>query len=744
MKKLLICFLILPLISTAQMNIDSLWSVWNNQNQPDSSRLNAMLEISWEGYLFTQPDSAFYYAQVLYDEAKVKGNRVFMADALNIQGISFSIRNNYKRAIEYYTQGLKINEEIGNKGGTATALNNIGIVYKNQGDFSQAIIYYTKSLKITEEIGDRESSANAMNNIGVISQDQGDYARAIEYYIKSLKIREESGDKKGTAIPLNNIGTIYQDQGDYTRAMEYFTKSLKIREELDDQKGMATSFNNIGLVYKNQGDFTQAISYYSKSLKIREAIGDKKGTADALNNIGTIYSAQGNYTLAMDYYSKSLEITEAIKDLKGSAAALNNIGFVYQTLKNYPKAIESATKALKIAEEAGVAIKAEEAAKSLWISYKETNQFEKSLEMHELFIKTRDSLTSMNNQKEVIRQKFKYDYEKQAVADSIQNAEANKVKDAQLTAQKAENKQREQQAYLLYGGVSLALIFGGFIFNRFRVTNKQKGVIEQQKQQVDIAFEELEVKNDEIMESITYAKRIQSAILPSEKVIQKHLPNSFILYKPKDIVAGDFYWLEHKNNTIFFAAADCTGHGVPGAMVSVVCNNALNKSIREYNLFDPGLILDKTREIVVNEFAKSTDEVKDGMDIALCSLEGNVLTYAGANNPLWIVRKDANSIEEVKANKQPISQFDYVTPYTSHKVKLNQGDAIYLFSDGYVDQFGGEKGKKFKPSALREVILSIQEKSMEEQKLFLDNAFEKYRGNHQQVDDVCMIGVKFE
>lgn len=265
--------------------------------------------------------------------------------------------------------------------------------------------------------------------------------------------------------------------------------------------------------------------------------------------------------------------------------------------------------------------------------------------------------------------------------------------------------------------------------------------------EVAIRTKEIKEKNlmieealNDIQSSIQYAKRIQSAILPPIKVVKEFLPNSFILYKPKDIVAGDFYWMENKEGEVLFAAADCTGHGVPGAMVSVVCNNALNRSVREYGLADPGKILDQTREIVIQEFEESDEDVKDGMDIALCAIEGNVLKYAGANNPLWIVRN--GEIIETKAEKQPIGKFDHQTPYTTHTFELQQGDTIYIFSDGYVDQFGGEKGKKFKTANFKKLLLSIQHESMEKQHVLIDEMFEKWRGDLEQLDDVCVIGVR--
>ena len=278
---------------------------------------------------------------------------------------------------------------------------------------------------------------------------------------------------------------------------------------------------------------------------------------------------------------------------------------------------------------------------------------------------------------------------------------------------------------------------------------------------IEIAHQhqELEETHKEITDSIAYAKRIQSAILPPIKLVKKYLKDSFVLYKPKDVVAGDFYWLESFADSldskgisegVLFAAADCTGHGVPGAMVSVVCNNALNRSVREFGLTAPGKILDKTREIVIQEFEKSEEEVKDGMDIALVSLsqyktgeQKTVLQYAGAHNPLWIIRKGTSTIEEIKADKEPIGKFDNPSPFTCHTLELEKGDTIYIFSDGYVDQFGGPRGKKFKAKPLRELLLSIQDKSMEEQKNLLNEAFENWRGELEQVDDVCVIGVRY-
>ncbi len=322
-----------------------------------------------------------------------------------------------------------------------------------------------------------------------------------------------------------------------------------------------------------------------------------------------------------------------------------------------------------------------------------------------------------------------------------------KEHEKQLAVEKEAKAKQKIIIYAIAGGLVLFSIFLIFVFYRLRITKKQKLIIEKQKLEVELQKELVEEQHKEIKDSMEYAKRIQSAILPPSRIVKEYLKESFILYKPKDIVAGDFYWMEsvaltgnNKEQKILFAAADCTGHGVPGAMVSVICNGALNRSIREYGLTEVGEILDKTREIVIQEFEKSDEEVKDGMDIALCSLEGNKLHYAGAHNPLWIIRNGV--ILETKANKQPIGQFDNPTPYTTHSFELEKGDSIYIFSDGYVDQFGGEKGKKFKTKAFRTLLLSIQDKSMEDQKAIIDESFESWRGSLEQIDDVCVIGVR--
>jgi serine phosphatase RsbU (regulator of sigma subunit)/ligand-binding sensor domain-containing protein len=320
-------------------------------------------------------------------------------------------------------------------------------------------------------------------------------------------------------------------------------------------------------------------------------------------------------------------------------------------------------------------------------------------------------------------------------------------------------------AYLSYSLLFIGSLFGfasyrnrilieknqqleNIVIERTKEIVEQKEEIEKSKTIVELQNHELEEKNHEIIQSITYAKRLQEAILPQHSFIDKFLSDYFILYMPKDIVAGDFYWFEpyeiNNQKLLFYAAADCTGHGVPGAMVSVVCSSALNRSLLEFNITDTGQILDKVREIVIETFQKSKEEVKDGMDISLCclNLATRELLWSGANNPLWVIRNKTKSLESFKPDKQPIGKSENPTPFYTNHILLEEGDCIYIFTDGYQDQFGGEKGKKFMAAKMKEMFINNYENSMSEQKEIAFNAIQNWKGQLEQVDDICVWGVK--
>lgn len=611
--------------------------------------------------------------------------------------------------------------------------------------------------------------AFAYNNFGIIYKNQGDYARSIDYYTESLKLNEKIGQKRGVAGCLGNIGIIYKNQEDYDRAIDYYDRCLKIQIELDDKMGISGTNVNLGMAYSLKKDYVKAIDYYNKGLIIYEEIDSKRGMAIVLNNLGIIFHDMKEYDKALDFHTRGLKYQEEIGNQKGVSASYNNIALVYQQKYNHPKAIEYGKKALLLAKEANAPIEIKDASNTLHSSYKKLGKHKEALEMYELFVTTRDTLESEENKQEVIRQEYKYNYDKQTTKDSLALAKQNEItkaeidaKNSKLSQQNTEIKAKRNQQYFLFGGLALVLVFAFFMYNRFKITQKQKHIIEEKEKETNQQKHIIEEKHKEITDSINYAKRIQEAILPSRSSLNENLKNGFVYYKPKDIVAGDFYWLEKLDGKIFFAAADCTGHGVPGALVSVVCSNALSKAVLEDKISETGKILDRTRELVIEKFSRSEENVKDGMDVSLVSLvyrtnnqnESEVkLQWSGANNPLWIVKREKgdkgqmtgeekHSLIEVKPDKQPIGNYADHVPFASHEYSLEKGDTIYIFTDGYQDQFGGDKKKKFKASKMKELFLSIQHLSMDEQKKFIDIEFEKWRGSLEQIDDICVIGVR--
>jgi len=334
--------------------------------------------------------------------------------------------------------------------------------------------------------------------------------------------------------------------------------------------------------------------------------------------------------------------------------------------------------------------------------------------------------------------------------EEISKLQSENEKREEMISQREEELNAQKQTILVFVLITLLFLIMVFFVVRSNYLRKQanktllsqKIIIEKQKEEAEQQKHVIEEKQKEIIDSISYAKRLQEAILPPAKFINENLPNNFVIYLPKDIVAGDFYWAEKINDLFYIAAADSTGHGVPGAMVSVVCSNALNRTVKEFNITDTGKILDKTRELVLETFSKSNSDVKDGMDISLICIDKaqKLIYWSGANNPLWYLSN--NELKEIKADKQPVGKSDHAKPFTSHQLAYNSGDIFYLFTDGLADQFGGPKGKKFKYKQFEELLVSIKNKTMTEQAQDISHVFMNWKGGLEQVDDVCVIGIK--
>jgi len=599
-----------------------------------------------------------------------------------------------------------------------------------------------EELELAREKKSKKWESKALNTIAASFQMKGDFLNAIDYYQQSLKIREQMNDQQGVSTSLSNISGIYISIGEFKKALDYALRSIKIFEQTGNKQALASTLNNIGIIYNNLADYDKALEFNQKSLGLYKELGDKQGTAASNANIGNIYMSLSDYDKAMDYLLLSLSTAQEIGDKQSVSTNMSSIGKCCMKQKKYALALGYLEKARKLSLEIEDMTSEREAVSVLYETYKEMKQPEKALENYERYIVLRDSIFKEDNQREITRKELQYEYDKRMASDSVKHSEDQKVKDALIFAKNAQIEQDTTQKRALYGGVLLLLISAGIMYNRFRITRKQKQIIERKNQETEEQKLIIEDKQTEILASISYAKRLQEAILPPQSLINSALPESFILYKPKDIVAGDFYWLEKVKEQVLFAAADCTGHGVPGAMVSMVCSNALNRTVKEFGVTEPGAILDNVCALVVETFERSETEVNDGMDISLCSLdpETKELKWAGANNPLWIIRK--GNVIELKPVKQPIGKVDKPVKYTTETIQLETNDCIYVFTDGYADQFGGGKGKKFKYSQLLELFRSNANKPMQQQKAVYEKTLSDWKGSLEQIDDILIIGVR--
>lgn len=582
-------------------------------------------------------------------------------------------------------------------------------------------------LNLAQKSGELSFQASALSIQGTSLRLQGNPTKAIKVLLQSNQIYEQLNNQSGIANNLHTIGGIYFDQKDFEKSLDYMNQALDIRKEIGDKYDIAKSYNSLGYMHDELGEYSVALEYHNSCLNIRKNIGDRQGESWCYNNMARVYGHMKEYQTAEEYYLKSILIKEELNEYT-LGETKGNLGLLYLEMGKTNAALNLCEQGLNKSEEVGFEKAIRLNCNCLYKAHKVAGNDSKALFYHEKYISMRDSLMNSQNTRNLMQTELEYEYEMKEAMDKIENE-----KKLAIEKEKAD-KQRAISTGISVGAAILA-IFLFVIIRSLRKTRIQKRTIEDQAQIVD-------QKNIEITDSIGYAQRIQAAIMTPIKVFQEHLPNSFILYKPKDIVAGDFYYFEKKGDLLIFAAADCTGHGVPGAMVSVVCNNALNRSIREFDLTDPGKILDKTRELVIEQFEKSEDEVKDGMDISICAvdLKSMKLRWAGANNPLWLIRNEEFS--SIEPNKQPIGQYPNPVPFTSHEIDLIDDDLLYVFTDGYADQFGGEKGKKFKRKNLKKLLLQNCDNTMNRQMKIIDEAFEEWMGDNEQVDDVCVIGVR--
>jgi serine phosphatase RsbU (regulator of sigma subunit) len=598
------------------------------------------------------------------------------------------------KQLEVLMNGLDISRKENNKRGESRFIVQIGLLYSFQGDTINALDYLEKGNMLEKEIGDSTRYTKGQFLTGMFYFRMKKYKKAIEYFKKALELTLIRNDVKTQPPYYLQLGQAQLFDKDYENARINFNLVYEKAIAISDLKSQFLSMIALGNVETGAGNFKKAIEKHQECYKLVKPFNDPSGIAVATTALSKDYYASGDLKKAKQYLEESLEMTQK----QGALIDKMNLEEL----------------AYKIDSASGI-------YRDAYYHYTQ-------------FIRYNNQFLNEEVHKAAARGKFQNELQKQKVVAQLEQ-------DKKDALAKKEKQQKDIVIYAVCGGLSLVLLLAIFILRGYR--QKQKANLELLSKNEIINHQKhlVEEKNQEIVDSITYAKRLQHAILPPLTQIHHHLPDSFLLYRPKDIVAGDFYWMHTSGDSVLIAAADCTGHGVPGALVSIVCSNALNRTVKEFGLSDTGKILDKVTELVLETFELSGEEINDGMDISLLAINRNSgkIQWSGANNPLWIVR--GAELSEIKADKQPIGKSEDRTPFKTHALELVKGESFYLITDGYADQFGPDD-KKMMKKRFKELILSVQDKTMQEQETILDEHHVSWKGGMEQTDDVTVIGIR--
>ena len=596
------------------------------------------------------------------------------------------------------------------------------------------------------------------------------YYALTDYYIyyapnKAIRLANEFlifGEKNDSTKIIDYcyqiLGEGYFYQENYEKSLSYFKKHLGSQVQKENKINIGKAYNNLGIVYRAMEDYSKAIDCYEKSLQIKNELNNITGISSTYNNLGVLHEYLNLFSQAKDYYTKSLEIELQLNNLDGISTSYLNLGGINLKLKNYNSAIEYCNKSIAISDSLDYKHTIEVNYDILYQTYKELGNTKKSLYYLELFNALRNKRINEESNSQIAELEIKYQTDK---------------KQQEINILHKEKSQKQTWNIILFIGLSLFIIQAIILFTTNRIRRKNNNVLRnrnteilQQKEEMQAQSDEIETQRDEIIrqrdiaevqnqqrikqtkditDSIEYAKHIQIALFPDKITLQKTLKQGFCLYKPKDIVSGDFYWVAQVENKSVIVCADCTGHGVPGAFMSIIGINFLNEIVFNENILKPSEILSQLRKRIIKTMiqTKRTEESKDGMDMSLIVIDNNemILEYAGAYNPLFFIRD--HMLDTIKADKMPVGISDKaIASFTNHTIKIQTGDLFYMFTDGYADQFGGALRKKFRVGNLRELLLDIHEKEMPEQKRILHETFLNWKDKEQQVDDVLAMGIR--
>lgn len=700
-----------------------------------------------------------YLSQGKYDEALRyynesleirRKNRLFddVASSLNNIGNVYKKMDEYDKALRYLEMSLAICDSIGDKEKTANTLNSIGNFFRQRRSFDKAREYYEKSLQLKMADNDLAQIGNAYNNIGLVHSDIDNYAKALEYYNKAIENHKKANKTSSVAYTMNLIGGLYWKKHDYDSAVYYYKQALALREKIGNLTAIASSMKNIGILYKDQMDYRSALDWYGKASKIYMDLSDLQGLASISNLEGRLFQQINEFVDAEDKYHVALSMYEQAGNKQGIVALYFNLGDLYLSNKQFEKAEEYFQRTMELAKEIARNDLMMKASYALYEVYLGAGSDSKGLEYFVKYTQWKDSINTYESKKRIAEIEFNNAIKLKDI----------KIKEKDQKLLKSEEELEQQRIYIAIAAI-VALIILVFLILFYiqkkkihrvnlRLREKRKE-LEQANEKLEVALTDLSLMNQKVTDSINYAKRIQDALLPSAEQVKMLFAKNFILYYPKDIVSGDFYWITRTKEHKYIAAVDCTGHGVPGAFMSMIGSSLLNEIVHSKGITEPEDILKMLNVGVINALNQSDEHGMrndDGMELTLCRVdrEDKELTVAFANHKMVIV-KPGQKPEFVSASFHSIGGVMSVrkTPdYEQLKMPIEKGMRLYLFSDGYIDQFNSERSKYSSPRML-EHIDEIQQYDIYEQFGEFVNEFDNWKGTMHQLDDVMLIGIEF-
>lgn len=752
------------LIAQDKAKIDSLKALLNTE-VVDTQKVNIYNKLAW---VYQRTDSAqvAYYTSLSIPIAQKHNFHQGLSNAYYPLAWINITKGYYEVALDFLKKSLIFAQKADYKIGVADAYNSLGVVYTYQANYEQALKYHKKSLNINIELGDQAGQSYSYNNIGMIYDNQGKYSLAFYYYQKSLGIKRILGDLSGAAVGYNNIGNIYMVDNNHGKALRYFQKALDLFNKLKDER-VAYIFINLGDAYRRQGDFEESLKYNRKALEYFQQNQNKVQEVQLHTAFGELYLSFNKNDLALEYLNKALVLSTQYKQRESLVHIYTLLGKVYYQQTKYPQAIEFLSKGHDLAQSVNNWKYLKDCALLLAKVYQNKGDYKKASSYQEVGQQATDSVVITGMQTTLSDFATFYEYEQEK--DSLYLLQ--KQKQAQYDTQIAAQNANQQITYLGLGLVSVLLLGVLFFYvqkqrnnrklnkanNNLHKANDELLEAKDEVEGVNITLQEMldtiEKQNSDILDSIVYAQRIQKAVLPLEEQIQESLPESFVFYKPRDIVSGDFYWFQEVNHKLFMIVADCTGHGVPGAFMTMLGIQALNNIIIQNKIYAPDQIL-YTLNTTFHKLLNNKDtDMRDGMDMVVSMIDKptNKMHCAGANSPLVVIQEgkaqeikgDIYSINGHKRSNTPIR-------FTSHTFDTSIPTTFYMYSDGFQDQFGGSEGKKFMKKRFRELLVSITHEPMATQRKILTTTLKDWIDTKntsdipypEQVDDVLVIGAR--